>query len=62
MKFRESLRDAEMCKKILGLREYGASAMAQQVRSAPTNAGDTGDAGSISELGRSAGGGNGSPL
>ena len=42
-----------MYKKILGLREYGASAMAQRVRNPPANAGNTGDAGLISELGRS---------
>ena len=51
-----------MYKKILGLRKYGASTMAQQVKNPPANAGETGDAGSISELGRSAGGGNSSPL
>ena len=51
-----------MYKKILGLREYGASAMAQRVRNPPANAGNTGDAGLISELGRSAGEGNGNPL
>ena len=32
------------------------------VKILPTSAGDTGDLGSISELGRSPGGGNGNPL
>ena len=36
--------------------------MAPVVKSPPTNAGDIRDAGSISGLGRSPGGGNGNPL
>ena len=32
------------------------------VKNSPTNAGDTGDVSSVSGLGRSPGGGNGSPL
>ena len=36
--------------------------MAQQVKNLPVNVGDTGDVGSIAGLGRSPGGGNGSPL
>ena len=36
--------------------------MAQMVRNPPANAGDTGDAGLIPELGRSPGEGNGNPL
>ena len=36
--------------------------MAQQVKSLPANAGDTGDAGLIPGLGRSPGGGNDNPL
>ena len=36
--------------------------MAQTVKNLPANAGDTRDAGSISRLGRSPGGGHGNPL
>ena len=36
--------------------------MAQQVKNPPANAGDTGDMGSISELGRSSGEGRGNAL
>ena len=36
--------------------------MAQWVKNLPVNAGDTGDMGSIPELGRSPGEGNGNPL
>ena len=36
--------------------------MAQQVKNPPANAGDTGDMGSISELGRSPGEGRGNTL
>ena len=36
--------------------------MAQQVKNPPANAGDTGDMGSISELGRSPGEGRGNAL
>ena len=40
----------------------GSSQAALVVKSSPANTGDTGDAGSISGLGRSPGGGHGNPL
>ena len=50
-----------LIKKVLGW-SWGASLVAQLVKNPPANAGETRDKGSIPELGRSPGEGNGNPL